>query len=132
MTFFILLWFFIQLSQSDNAPMSPVVAGWIFGLPLADTIAVIVGRLVRGEHPLAAGRDHIHHRLLNHGFHSRAVLAILGAYHLALVLIGVVCNGTPSLEPLLFWGFVALTIVHFFVLSIALPHKPLTDANSAV
>lgn len=124
---FILLWFFIHLSQSDNAPMSPVVAGWIFGLPLADTISVIVGRICRGQHPLSAGRDHIHHRLLNHGLSSRDTLFILGSYHAVLVVIGVLCNGSSSLDVVLFWGFIVLTITHFFVLKVFLPHKPLAS-----
>jgi len=123
---FVLLWFFISLSQGENASMSPVVAGWIFGLPLADTIAVIVGRLLRGEHPLEAGRDHIHHRLLNNGFTARKVLAILGVYHGTLVFIGVMANSHPAAEPFLFWGFVALTVVHFFVLHTWLPHRPVS------
>ena len=120
---FTLLWFFIYLSQGENAPMSPVVAGWIFGLPLADTVAVIVGRLIRGEHPLAAGRDHIHHRLLRHGFSSKTVLKIIALYHLIFVLIGVLFNETPSAEPFLFWGFVIITVIHFFVLTYFLPHS---------
>jgi len=118
---FTLLWFFILLSQGENAPMSPVAAGWIFGLPLADTISVIVGRLYRGEHPLAAGRDHIHHVLMRQGFTSRQVLQILAAYHAALVSVGVYCNSHINFEPYLFWAFVGLTIIHFCVLTFVLP-----------
>jgi len=129
---FVLLWFFIHLSQGEGAPMSPVVAGWIFGVPLADTIAVIVGRIMRGEHPLTAGRDHIHHRLLNHGFSARKVLAILGTYHGTLVFVGVMANSHPAAEPYLFWGFVALTITHFFVLRAHLPHRPLPNKKPAL
>jgi len=129
---FVLLWFFIDLSQGENAPMSPVTAGWIFGVPLADTIAVIVGRLVRGEHPLAAGRDHIHHRLLNHGLDGHKVLVILGVYHGALISIGLMYNGQAAAEPFMFWGFVAITIAHFFVLNTLLPHRPVSDGKAAI
>ncbi len=126
---FLLLWFFIYLSQGEQASLSPVAAGWIFGLPLADTIAVIVGRLVRGLHPLAAGRDHIHHRLLNYGFSNLTVLAILALYHGSLVAVGVFCNGKITLEPFLFWGFVTLTVIHFIVLFIILPRLTPTSRN---
>lgn len=127
---FTLLWFFIYLSQGDDAPMSPVAAGWIFGVPLADTIAVIVGRLSRGEHPLAAGRDHIHHVLMRYGLTGRQVLLILGVYHALLVSVGVYCNTHINSEPFLFWAFVVLTIMHFAVLNLVLP-KFLTSTEKS-
>ena len=128
---FTLLWFFIYLSQGENAPMSPVAAGWIFGLPLADTISVIVGRLIRGEHPLAAGRDHIHHVLMRQGLTGRQVLMLLGVYHAMLVSTGVYCNTHAKSEPFLFWWFVALTIVHFAVMNVVLPRFVLPSEKAA-
>lgn len=113
---FVLLWFFIQLSQGQGAPMSPVAAGWIFGLPLVDTVSVIVGRLSSGKHPFVAGRDHIHHILLLRGYSSSTVLKILGIYHGVLVATGILGNAGLIAEPILFWGFVVLTVAHFLFL----------------
>lgn len=118
---FVLLWFFITLSQGDNASLSPVVAGWIFGVPLVDTVSVIVGRMIRGEAPLRAGRDHIHHRLLSHGFELRTVLIIISFYHLSFNAVGVLFNNNLAAEPYLFWSFVLITICHFFLLNVVLP-----------
>jgi len=113
---FFLLWFFVTLTQGNNATLSPVVAGWLFGVPLVDTVSVIVSRLIGGQSPFAAGRDHIHHRLLDNGISAGQTLRILLAYHGLLVVVGMLCNKYPQSEPYLFWMFVSLTVTHFVVL----------------
>ena len=62
---FILSWFLIKLTQYNAEPVSAVAAGWIFGLPLLDTVVVIANRLKRRQSAFAAGRDHLHHKLMD-------------------------------------------------------------------
>jgi len=119
---FVLVWFFIKLTQGDDAPMSPVVAGWIFGLPLADTTSVIIGRLRRGKSVFEAGRDHIHHQLLDSGFSVNAAVIICCLLHLSFALTGLMANGNESLEPLLFWSFAACVCLHHFCTPIAIKY----------
>ncbi len=112
---FILAWFFINLTQGEQPAMSAVTAGWVFGLPLIDTVSVMVGRLLDGRSPFHAGRDHLHHRLLDSGLSVNATVLTMAAMHGLLVLIGVFGNGDATLEPLLFWGFVLLVVVHHYI-----------------
>jgi len=112
---FLLLWFCIKLSQGEGAPLSPVVAGWIFGLPLVDTVSVMVGRMLRGESPLAANRDHFHHQLVDNGLSVGQTVLIMAGIHALIVSIGLAVNSIPSTEPYLFWGFVVMVVSHFFI-----------------
>jgi len=112
---FLLLWHCIVLSQDSNPALSPVAAGWIFGLPLVDTISVMVGRLRTGQSPFSAGRDHIHHKLLDGGLTVNTVLLIILGAHAAIVSIGLLLNSTQSAEPILFWLFVAIVVTHHFL-----------------
>ncbi len=112
----LLVWFLVRLSQGQEAPLSPVAAGWIFGFPLADTVSVMVGRLRRGASPFKAGRDHFHHRMLESGYQPNEVLTIVCLIQAAMIMIGIICSIHRELEPILFWAFVAFVIMHHFVL----------------
>ena len=106
---------YIGMSQDGTAYMTPVVAGWIFGLPLMDSISVMVGRARRGQSPLKAGRDHLHHRLIDNGMSNSGCLIVMLTFHASLVAIGLVGNHFEFPMPVMFWGFVALVIAHHFV-----------------
>ena len=112
---FVLVWYFIQLTQGEGAVLSPVAAGWIFGLPLLDTVVVMVGRVIKKQSPFAADRTHLHYRLQDAGASVNQTVFILGALHLFMVLVGLMCNVSPIVaEPVFFWSFVLLVLSHFF------------------
>ena len=112
---FILLWCFLALTQGPRATLSPVAAGWIFGVPLLDTVAVIVRRVSDGRSPLDAGREHIHHLLLDSGVPVNRTLLLVLAAHVAMAATGLWLDSRRDWEPAFFWGFVAVTALHFFV-----------------
>jgi UDP-GlcNAc:undecaprenyl-phosphate/decaprenyl-phosphate GlcNAc-1-phosphate transferase len=61
-----------------------VIAGLIY--PLIDTLRVFIIRAAKGQSPLSADRNHIHHRLLDCGFsHARTVLSI---YLFTIITLG--------------------------------------------
>lgn len=67
----------LQLTQTVNPATSAALPLLLLGLPLADLAGVIVLRLANGVSPFSAGRNHIHHRLLDLGFdHYEAVVVI--------------------------------------------------------
>lgn len=54
--------------------MIPVV---ILGIPIFDTVLVVISRLRRGVSPLQGGKDHLSHRLVRLGWTNReAVMAL--------------------------------------------------------
>lgn len=107
--------YYICMSQGDDAYISPVVAGWIFGLPLMDSISVMVGRVLNGKSPLRAGRDHLHHRLMESGLSPRPCVAFMLILHAALVCIGLVGNHFAFSNQVMFWGFVSLVVAYHFI-----------------
>jgi len=117
---FILVWFLITLTQGYEPPISPVVAGWIFGLPLLDTTVVMVNRIAARKSPFSAGRDHLHHRLLDSGFSVNQTVLCVCAIHSVFVIIGMIANNHRELEPFLFMGFVLCVLLHCFITPIIL------------
>ncbi len=64
-------------TTQGNTPLSPVLPLIILGLPVLDTLTVMVHRISRGKSPFAPDKNHFHHRLINFGLsHSEAVFVI--------------------------------------------------------
>lgn len=125
---FLLAWFFISLSQGDKPALSAVSAGWIFGLPLLDISAVMIRRLIEGRSPFEAGRDHLHHLLLDRGFSVNAALILMVSAHLVFITVGLIGNNNPTWEPALFWLFVTVVVLHLKFTS--KPVAPVTLDNA--
>ncbi len=109
---FLLAWFFIDMSQGEEPALSAVSAGWLFGLPLLDISAVMMRRLFDGRSPFEAGRDHIHHILIDRGISVNRTLATMVSIHLFFVSMGLIANNQPAWEPAFFWLFVNLVAAH--------------------
>lgn len=72
-------WYLVSLSQGAEAVITPVSALWLFAVPLFDTVSVMTRRILRGQSPFHADREHLHHIFLLAGFGvNGAVLIILG------------------------------------------------------
>lgn len=112
---FFLVWYFIELTQGPGAVLSPVSAGWIFGLPLADTVSVMVRRISQKRSPFDADREHLHHRLLEANFSVNKMVAIMAIIHMCFVLVGILANEYRALIPFAFWSFVIVVVVHHFL-----------------
>ena len=48
----------------------------VLGLPIFDGIWVATSRLIHGKKPWTAGRDHLHHKLMDLGFSKRSIVII--------------------------------------------------------
>ena len=67
----------ILILQSDRLPFSPLVPVLLFGLPILDTLSVMVIRKVRGRSMFKADRSHLHHQLLHLGLRHYQVVIVL-------------------------------------------------------
>jgi UDP-GlcNAc:undecaprenyl-phosphate GlcNAc-1-phosphate transferase len=69
----------LALFGAQKAPTIVAVAIPIvsFGLPILETVLSIIRRLISGRPVFTADREHIHHKLLQHGMTHRQVVIIL-------------------------------------------------------
>lgn len=111
---FIFLWYLARLTQDPINALSPVAAGWIFGLPLLDTVVVIVRRIRERRSPMSAGRDHLHHKLLDRGLSVNQTVGLMTLLHATMALAGVWLNDHRQYEPLFFAAFVILVAIDIF------------------
>jgi len=67
----------IYLTQNVNQTLNPALPLLLLGLPILDTLSVMVRRLRAGRSPFSPDKTHIHHRLMQYGFsHAEAVGSI--------------------------------------------------------
>ena len=66
-------WIAIYASQSKIYNIEPITMLWFVAIPLLDCIGLIFSRIIKGMSLSTAGRDHIHHKLMNK-FSSKGTL----------------------------------------------------------
>ncbi len=104
---FLFAYLFISLSQGENRAISPVVAVWLFAVPLMDTVGVMIRRIWLGRSPFSPDRGHLHHLLIDAGFRMRHAVLVIAALQLALGTLGLAAYylGVPDyLSLALFLG----------------------------
>ena len=68
----------LSLAVTRRSPeISPILPLLIIGMPLVDTLSVMVQRILEGRSPFKADKNHLHHKLMRLGFyHSEAVVLV--------------------------------------------------------
>ena len=96
----------------------PLIAIIFLATPLFDSLRVFVVRIIYGKNPLYAGREHIHHALLDLGFgHKKTALAL---YLMSILLIAgsyflLELNINTSIAILALASFIIL-MIPFYIL----------------
>ena len=119
---FVLAWFFIALSQDDPAAnvtraYAPIIAIWLFGLPLMDTTYVMLQRARIGEPIFGADRRHLHHLFLRTGFSVRQTWAAMSGAALVMAAIGIAAELSGWPEWVMFYTYIALAMAYFLYMN---------------
>jgi len=109
----VLGWFMAQVTQG-SVSAEPALVLWLFGIPLIDTLVVMVRRMKRKLSPFAADRTHIHHVLEHAGLSVRRTVLILSLVQLVLVGIGVCFYLTHAPSFVVFWSFALLMAAYYY------------------
>jgi UDP-GlcNAc:undecaprenyl-phosphate GlcNAc-1-phosphate transferase len=113
----VLAWMAITLAMGDRPALSPMTAVWILGVPLADTVVLLVRRMLRGRNPFRPDREHLHHLLLARGLSHGAVSAIVIGISALMALAGIVACRAEVPEFVMFYVYGALWLVYYVTAS---------------
>jgi UDP-GlcNAc:undecaprenyl-phosphate GlcNAc-1-phosphate transferase len=94
---FTLAFLAIYLTQVIDPGLSPAVVLFLFGLPIADILAVFYMRARSGMNVFRATRNHVHHRLLDLGFVHRESVIIIYSIQMVFVTTGVLLRQESNL-----------------------------------
>ena len=114
---FLFAWILIALSQGEQPAMTPVTALWVFGVPLLDTVGVMLRRLWLGKSPFRADRNHLHHLFIRAGFRVCDTVFILAIVQLTLGAIGLAGLWLGVPEYWMFGLFLLVFAIYFFAIA---------------
>ena len=107
----------ILITMQAATPLSTALPLLLIGLPVLDTLTVMVLRVLAGRSPFSADRHHFHHRLLDLGFdHYEVVVIIYAVQGLLLLLAWQLRYENDLLIVASFLGFAALVTGGFMLL----------------
>lgn len=109
-----IVWLAIRVSQSDGALISPMGIAWVMALPVIDTLNLMVRRLMRGQSPFHADRNHLHHILQRAGFTPGQTAMIFSGLSLGLGVIGLAGSFIGVPDILLGVLLVLVAAAHYF------------------
>ena len=112
---FTLCWFFIHLSQGESRTINPVTSLWVFAIPLIDTVSQMLRRVLKGESPFKADRQHIHHLLLSRGYSAKMVVLLLIACAAFMASLGIAAQYYEWSQAMMFYSFIGCFAAYFLL-----------------
>jgi len=104
---FALAWYAVDMASMRHA-MTPITAVWILGVPLMDTVSLMIRRMRKGVSPFAPDCEHLHHILQRAGFSHGQTVTIMIGVSLLFAGIGVAGWLLEVPEYVMFYGFMSL------------------------
>lgn len=108
-------WLAIHLSQQQAPTIYPISIAWLLVLPVTDLVSSYFRRLLRGQSPFSADREHLHHALLRAGVSVGTIVALLLAIHAAFAVIGYLGWRLGWAEHWLTVGLGAVFLLHYIL-----------------
>jgi len=105
----------VLLTQDVNRALSPALPALLLGLPIVDILAVFAQRAYHGMNWFRATRNHIHHRLLELGFHHYEAVVIIYSIQMFFV-ISAILLGYESDVLILSLYLGTCSLVFFFLI----------------
>lgn len=106
----------LDLTQRSTT-LSPVLPLLLVGIPVLDTLTVMVTRIVRGRSPFMADQNHFHHNLMALGLRHTESVTVIYAGQTALVIAAFLLRFYP--DWLLLTGYLAFSVTTIALLSLA-------------
>jgi len=107
----------VLLTQEVNPVLSPALPLLLLGLPIADILAVFAQRIYHRMNWFRASKNHIHHRLLELGFHHYDSVIVVYSVQALLVLCAVLIPYAADAAILLTYIVVVTAVFTFLFLA---------------
>ena len=105
-------WLALEVLMAPNRVVSPAGVAWVLALPAVDTLSLMIRRIMKGQSPFRADREHLHHIFLRAGYTVGETSALLLTLTVALGALGVMGSVIGIPDPLLYAGLLALVTGH--------------------
>jgi len=114
-----LAWFLIDFSQGEQRLISPATALWLLGVPLIDTVTMMLRRMLKRRSPFEPDREHFHHVLMLAGFSPLKTMLIMVVGSATMAIIGLAGHYQGVPEWVMFYGFLLVFAAYFLMIQYA-------------
>lgn len=115
-----LTWYAVKVAGLGTSPLRPITAVYILAVPLLDIGSVMLLRILQGNSPFHADRQHLHHVLYDAGCPNGWVISIMALLALGFGSFGIYADSLNIPEYFMFYGFLILWAIYLGLL--AKPH----------
>ncbi|MCP9451552.1 MAG: undecaprenyl/decaprenyl-phosphate alpha-N-acetylglucosaminyl 1-phosphate transferase [Nitrospira sp.] len=105
----------ILLVDLSKPLYSPLVMLFLWGVPILDTVGVMVQRILEGRSPFVGDRNHLHYKLLAMGLHHRQAVTAIYAVHGLMVCCAYLLRWQSEGVMLAVYSLFALPILFLFL-----------------
>lgn len=105
----------LVLIDGAHGPYSPMLALFVWGIPLLDMAGVFSQRLREGRSPFVGDRNHLHHKLLGRGWSHREAVTWIYAGQVAMVATAYALRWQPDWLLAAVYAGAAAVVLSFFV-----------------
>ena len=86
----------ILITQSATCAVSPALPLLILGLPVLDTVMVMIIRISQGRSPFSPDRNHLHHKIMALGFYHNEAVGIIYILQIFLLALAFILRFSPD------------------------------------
>lgn len=101
----------IMVSQGDQSAISPVLPLLILGLPILDTLTVMVIRIKEKRSPFSPDKNHLHHQLMSLGLQHYQAVGAIYIIQMALMVSAYLLRYESDLLLLSFYAIFSTAII---------------------
>ena len=109
----VIAWCCFRLTQNHSHPVAPVLAPFLFSVPVIDCLVLMVRRIAARRSPFSADRNHLHHLLADAGFSITGVIAVIVTASLTIGLLASIALINHVAQPWFIAAFVILLVAYF-------------------
>jgi UDP-GlcNAc:undecaprenyl-phosphate GlcNAc-1-phosphate transferase len=107
----LLAWLMVEHTQGNEKVISPVVALWLLAIPLIDFLAVVIRRVMNGQHPFRPDHEHLHYVLSGATGSETWTVAVIHLFACACGAVGILGQLYNWPKNAMFYTFLALFTV---------------------
>jgi UDP-GlcNAc:undecaprenyl-phosphate/decaprenyl-phosphate GlcNAc-1-phosphate transferase len=115
---FTVCWLAIGITQEETSIVPPIAALWLMGLPLIDSVCIMLRRISKGRSPFNPDREHLHHLFVVAGYSINFTLGLIAFIAATIVINGIAANVYMKIpESIMLGAFLCLFVAYFWLMN---------------
>ncbi len=108
----LLAWIAIELAMGPFHAIKPITAVWILGVPICDSVSLMLRRIAHRRSPFSADREHLHHLLQEAGLSPASAVVSIVSLNCAFGGLALLAERYGVPEYVMFYAAMTLFVAY--------------------